>query len=150
MFARDLFAVSTVLDLFAKLGKPLHITGVEVPSQTGTRGEGELDAAHSQATAGYWHAPWSEAVQAEWLHRFYEIALSKPFVESVCWQSLWDSTANMLDGSSRTPVPGIADPNATVGQLHGGLLRSDLVPKASYKKFLEFRQLVGLPPAHPT
>ncbi len=147
MFARDLFAVSTVLDLFAKLGKPLHVTGVEVPSQPGTRPDGD----YSSATAGYWHEPWSESIQAEWLYRFYEIALSKPFVESVCWQSLWDSSALALDGSSRTPSPvPTGRDGATVGPLHGGLLRSDLVPKAAYKKFLEFRQYVGLPPANPT
>jgi hypothetical protein len=140
-----------VLDLFSKLGKPLHITGVEVPSQSVARSDGELDAAHASTTSGYWHAPWSEPIQAEWLHRFYEIALSKPFVESVCWQSLWDSPAHALDGSSRTPaVSGMVDANTAAGPLYGGLLRSDLVPKASYKKFLEFRQYVGLPPAHPT
>ncbi len=150
MFARDLFAVSTVLDQFAKLGKPLHITGVEVPSQLGVRTDGESDGAHSSTSAGYWHAPWSEPIQAEWLYRFFEIALSKPFVESVCWQSLWDSSAHTVDRSSRTPsVPGVVDMGTALGPLHGGLLRSDLVPKASYKRFLEFRQHVGLPPANP-
>lgn len=150
MFARDLFAVSTVLDLFAKLGKPLHVTGVEVPSQSGTRSDGEPDLSHPSSSAGYWHAPWSEAIQAEWLHRFYEIALSKPFVDSVCWQSLWDSPANTLDGSGRMPAVAGDPDSAAVGLLHGGLLRNDLVPKSSYKKFLEFRQYVGLPPTSPS
>ncbi len=142
MFARDLFAVSTVLDLFAKLGKPLHVTGVEVPSQTSAKGEGDADAA--AAAAGYWHAPWNESIQAEWLHRFYEVALSKPFVESVCWQSLWDSSAVALDKGGRAATPGAMDSLSSA--LHGGLLRNDLAPKASYKKLLEFRQYVGLPP----
>jgi hypothetical protein len=146
LFARDLFAASTVLDLFAKLGKPLHVTGVEVPSQSGAR-EGDADPA--LGVAGYWHAPWSEAIQGEWLHRFYEIALSKPFVESVCWQGLWDSPSNTLDGSSRSPaVPGMAA-TPPAGPLHGGLLRNDLAPKVSYKKFLEFRQYAGSPPPNP-
>ena len=149
LFARDLFAVSTVLDLFSKLGKPLHITGVEVPSQSGNR-EGDVEPTHAAASAGYWHAPWSEPTQAEWLSRFYEIALSKPFVESVCWQSLWDSPANTLDGSGRTPsVPGMAESPTITGPLHGGLLRNDLAPKLSYKKFLEFRQHAGAPPPNP-
>jgi len=151
MFARDLFAISTVLDLFAKLGKPLHITGVEVPSQTGARGESEPDQTPSSTGAGYWHAPWNETIQAEWLQRFYEIALSKPFVESVTWESLWDSSAHSTEATGRTPkVSGMSDAASAAGPGHGGLLRSDLVPKAAYKKFLEFRQSVGLPPAHPT
>lgn len=143
MFARDLFAVSSVLDLFAKLGKPLHVTGVEVPSQFG-HGEGEPQSLASGP--GYWHAPWSEAIQAEWVYRFYEIALSKPFVESVCWQSLWDSSATRLDGSGRAPtIPGLADSAAHAAVLHGGLLKTDLAPKPSYKKFMEFREYVGSP-----
>ncbi len=143
MFARDLFAVSAVLDLFAKLGKPLHVTGVEVPSRSG-HGESDLSG------AGFWHAPWSDAIQAEWLYRFYEVAFSKPFIESVCWQSLWDSSAASLDGAARSQnIPGMPDSGASVAAVHGGLLRGDLAPKPSYKRLLEFRQYVGLPATNP-
>lgn len=145
MLARDLFALSTVLDQFAKLGKPLHITGVEVPSQPAVRPEADTITA---ASAGFWHEPWSEQMQAEWLYRFYEIALSKPFVESICWQSLWDSISG-ADGIPRLGAGG-SDKSSPPMMNHGGLLRSDLAPKASYKRFLDFRKDVGSPASNPT
>ncbi|MBI4580130.1 MAG: endo-1,4-beta-xylanase [Planctomycetes bacterium] len=125
MYVRDMFQISSALDLFAKLGKPLHITGVQVPSdttvaRTDTGGDGPTLA------GGTWHQPWNEDIQAEWLRRFVEIALSKPFVETVSWQSLADH--------SRQEVP------------HGGLLRADLAPKAAYRQLLTLRsELLGTP-----
>jgi hypothetical protein len=151
MFARDMFAISTVLDLFSKLGKPLHITAVEVPSQAGTRADAESDSVSASSSAGYWHEPWSETTQSEWLYRFYEVALSKPFVESICWQNLWDSSSPIVDAVPRpAAAPGMADHSPAPKVGHGGLLRSDLAPKTSYKRFLDFRKDAGSPATNPT
>lgn len=149
MFARDLFSVSAVLDLFSKLGKPLHITAVEVPSQGIARSDADSEAVSSSMIAGHWHEPWSEAIQADWLYRFFEIALSKPFVESVCWQSLWDSTTASVEAAAK-PATTRTDGPVTARPGHGGLLRSDLAPKAAYKRFLDFRRDVGSPATNPT
>ena len=119
MFVRDMFQISSLLDVFAKLGKPLHISAVQVPSDivpaTNPLGDGEeivLDG-------GRWHEPWSEEIQSEWLRQFLVAALSKPFVETVSWRSLSD-----LDDLS---VP------------HGGLLRNDLAPKPAYHELVKLR-----------
>ena len=120
MYVRDMFQISCMLDLFGKLGRPLHITAVQVPSgpllAKGEAGGGDL----APADGGSWHGPWSEKVQADWLRRFVEIALSKPFVETVSWHSLVDQ--------SKPAVP------------HAGLVRSDLAPKAAYLELMTLRQ----------
>ena len=115
---RDMFQISSLLDQFVKLGKPLHVTAVQVPSESpeGKRPDGEGAAAYG----GMWHEPWSEKIQSEWLRRFIEIALSKTGVESVSWNNLADY--------DQQEVP------------YGGLLRSDLVPKAAFKELLAIRK----------
>ncbi len=125
MFVRDMFQISAMLDLFAKLGKPMHITGVQVPSDT-TSLKAESGGEATALEGGAWHSPWTEDIQAEWLQRFVETALSKPFVESVSWHGLADH--------AKQEVP------------HGGLLRADLAPKAAYRQLLSMRaELLGPP-----
>ena len=68
---------------------------------------------------GTWHEPWSEQVQSQWFRELTDVALSKPFVESVAWRDLADE--------KEQAVP------------HGGLLRSDLAPKAAYRDLLKYR-----------
>lgn len=111
-FARDMFQISACLDQFSKLGKPVHITAVQAPSAP-------LDDGGGAARGGMWRGPWSEQVQSEWLRRFLEVALSKPYVESISWNGLADHP--------RLDVPG------------GGLVRADLAPKAAYKQLLSLR-----------
>ncbi len=110
LFVRDLFQISAMIERFGNLGKPLHITAVQVPSASD----------NGSATGGQWHDAWSESCQSEWVDRFYRLALSKPFVETVTWQDLTDATA--------TTVP------------HGGLLKTDLTPKPAYQKIIDLRQ----------
>lgn len=83
-FMRDTMQISSLLDRFGTLGKPLHLLLAGVPSG------GATDA------AGCWRDQWTDDVQAEWFNRVYRIALSKPFVESVCCHRLADATS--LDG----------------------------------------------------
>jgi hypothetical protein len=106
--------VSSILDRFGNLGKPVHITAAGVPSG-------------GSAAGGSWHGDWSEEVQARWARDFYQVALSKPFVETVCWQTLADGA----DGKDA-----------------GGMLRTDLSPKPAYQEILAFRKkLLGRRPA---
>jgi hypothetical protein len=124
MFVRDMFQISVLLDLFAKLGKPVHITALQVPSDTAAVEDDAALAGASDVGGGVWREPWNEQIQSEWLRRFLEVAFSKPFVESVSWH-------NFVDHSQQI-VP------------HGGLLRSDLEPKAAYGEFVKIRsELLG-------
>jgi hypothetical protein len=110
-YVRDLMQVSSILDRYGAFGKPIHVTCAGVPSSGLT------------PVSGYWHEEWSEDVQAVWLRDFYTIALSKPFVESVSWQSLGDGPG---------PSP------------WGGLLKKDGTPKKSYQELLALRQRLAV------
>jgi hypothetical protein len=109
MRTRDLLEMSILLDRFASFGKAVHLSQVQVPSQpqpkpkkkkTGN-GNGFIDT-------GFWHEPWSESIQAQWLEQFYQMALSKPFVETITWADLADQKS------------------------HTGLLRNDMAPKPAF------------------
>jgi len=120
MYVRDMMQISATIDKFANLGKPLHITAVQVPSAAARDPGDNWGGQYNPALAGVWRQRWSEPVQAEWLQRFYEIALSKPFVESVTWRDLADTPGHYLP--------------------HGGLLREDLTPKPAYEQLMELRR----------
>ena len=115
---RDPFQVSSLIDKIANLGKPLHITALGAPSRPTNGGAGG---------GGQWHAPWSEDVQADWLVTLCEVALSKPYVETVCLEPLVDGPNNILTS--------------------GGLLRSDLSAKPALARLAEMRKrLMAGPP----
>lgn len=109
---RDPLQVSALIDKLANLGKPLHVTALGAPS--GTR------AANPAAAGGQWHAPWSDTVQADWLVTLAEIALSKPYVETVCFQPLTDASDDVI--------------------AEGGLLRPNLTPKPAFTRLHEWRR----------
>ncbi|MFH1417509.1 MAG: hypothetical protein ABII12_04385 [Planctomycetota bacterium] len=105
-YVRDMLHVSAMLDRFANLGKPLHVTATGVPSAGGG------------GPAGCWGKAWTPDVQAEWVRNFYQIAFSKPQVDTVAWHTLADSEGGGGDG----------------------LLTQDLAPKPAWKTLLEFRK----------
>lgn len=107
---RDLFQVSSLVDRLANLGKPVHISAVAVPSAA-SNGDSSV------AGGGAWRDGWSEKVQAEWYEALCEVAISKPYVESLCLDAL-------VDG-----------PDCSISS--GGLLHEDLSPKAAYGKLSE-------------
>jgi hypothetical protein len=109
---RDLFQISAMLDHFAPFGKPVIITRLAVPNTPPENGRG-----------GVWHKPWSDSLQARWLETVTNIALSKPFVEAVCWSDLVDR-------------PGAGIPAA-------GLLGADLNPKAAFQTWQAMRRAVA-------
>ncbi|RMH12045.1 MAG: hypothetical protein D6695_07795 [Planctomycetota bacterium] len=84
---RDLMEFSAMLDRCANLDKPIAITAVGVPSGTP---EAVAHPEFADCNPGFWRKPWSEQVQADWAAAALSIALAKPFVQSVCWQELYD------------------------------------------------------------
>ncbi len=127
LFVRDLMQLSDLLDEFAAFGKPLHVTACQVPSNTtpdrwdGFRGQGKPDQ------AGQWHGPWTPELQAQWLAAFYQVALSKPYVETVCWRDLADYEGHYMP--------------------HGGLCASDLAPKPAFESLRRLRASLSRPAA---
>jgi hypothetical protein len=105
---RDMLQISSLIDRLANLGKPIHVSAVAIPSA---------------AAAGVAQSPWSEDAQADWLADFSAIALSKPYVEAVCLQTLTDGVCS--------GVPG------------GGVLRPDLTPKPALERLAEVRRNLG-------
>jgi len=135
-YARDLMQISALLDRFSGLGKPVHITGVAVPSQVvafeeddhdvggNGNGSGSLDkggpSTPPDGRCGHWRKPWTPLVQAHWLEAFYNIALSKPFVDSVAWLSLADHDEIQLP--------------------HGGLAQADYKAKGAFHRVTKIRK----------
>lgn len=79
---RDLCAISSIIDDFAALEKPIHISALGAPSQP-IDGDPDMDA-------GYWRQAWSPEQQAQWYRYAVHIAMSKPSVATVCIQGLYD------------------------------------------------------------
>ena len=119
MYLRDLMQVSSLLDEFVGFALPLQITGVQVPSDVTPDGWDAFGGKAPVAEAGRWHAEWNPRLQAEWLQAFARIAISKPYVESICWRDLADYEGHFLP--------------------HGGLCRNDLQPKLAFRELRNFR-----------
>jgi len=126
-FTRDLMQISSMLDQFTGFGKQLFLT-VAAPSEPVTEfmiavnpalGEEPVDP-----DSGHWRRPWSEVVQGHWLEAVMQIAMSKPYVDAVCWQDLQDH------GAIDLPMSGLID---EAGQ-----------PKNAFRRLLAFRHGLGL------
>ena len=119
MYVRDLLQISCLLDEFVTLSKPMHISACQVPSDVSADGWDAWAGQASVPKAGHWHNPWSQRLQAEWLQAFCRIALSKPYVESVCWRDLGDYEGHYIP--------------------HGGLCKSNMEPKLSFRELRNFK-----------
>lgn len=84
--ARDLMEISSILDRYAALERPIMVTACGVPSATRTVPESK-----DFAEPGYWRAPWSEQMQSAWLANVASVVLAKPFVHGMCWAELADA-----------------------------------------------------------
>jgi hypothetical protein len=124
MYVRDMFQISAMIDRFSARGKPLHITGVQVPSGTTVDKDDAWGGTVSIDEGGAWRGRWNEELQSRWLRSFYQIALSKLAVDTVTWRDLSDKQGHYLP--------------------HGGLLRQDLTPKPAYEQLVAMRrQILG-------
>ncbi len=79
--ARDLMAVSALLDRAALLEKPIALSAIAAPA-----------VQPSNAAAGSWRGGWDPAHQARWLEQVVAIAAAKPYAHSICWADLVDQT----------------------------------------------------------
>ena len=133
LYVRDLMQVSTKLDEFTGFGKPLHVTACQVPGTLEVDKADHWSGEKPPAGAGRWHLPWGTQVQADWADAFYQLALSKPFVETVSWLDLSDGPGHYLAG--------------------GGLCTAALQPKPVYDHLRQLRAAVaprrGKGAAHP-
>ena len=80
--ARDLMSLSHLLDRYAVLDRPLAVSALGAPA-------GAVDGEAGE-DAGGWRSGWSASTQRQFLLEAGAIALSKPYVQSVCWQGLFD------------------------------------------------------------
>ena len=126
LYVRDMMQISAKLDDFAGYAKPVHITGFGVPSAVEADPGDHWEGATPPGGAGSWRAAWSPAVQADWLEMFCRLALSKPFVATVCWRDLADVDGHYLP--------------------HGGLCQADLAPKPAHDRLRKFRAAMSRAP----
>ena len=119
--------VSNLLDQFSAFAKPLTVTiGApsgqspslldDEPDKSGDFGQRDQDG-HD---CGYWRKPWSQQVQSHWLAALFQIALSKPMVDSVAWDELVDHPSNDIS--------------------QAGLLDLRMQPKSAFQRLVQFRR----------
>ena len=94
--ARDLVAVDKMLDAFAALGKPIHIT--EMGVNGGFRVKGNAGSSWSQMdmSDGTWHGGWNERTQADWMEQFYTLAAARSEIQALTW---WDFIEPSFSGN---------------------------------------------------
>lgn len=90
---RNLMHMSSVLDRYMAMELPILVSAMGVPSEP----VGDI--------GGWWHEPWSPAMQSQWVSRAFVIAMSKPYIESVIWSDLYDHEGSYL------PLGGLVDAN---------------------------------------
>ncbi|MEM9066249.1 MAG: endo-1,4-beta-xylanase [Planctomycetota bacterium] len=117
--ARDLLGFAGMLDRFGQLERPIAVTCLGVPSEPG---------ATQTPSPGSWRGGWTDVSQGHWLARAASIALSRPFVHSVCWQGLVD------------PPESGTKPGGDMAA--GGLLRSSGEAKPALDAFRAVRMAV--------
>jgi GH35 family endo-1,4-beta-xylanase len=120
LFARDLFQISSALDKFATLGKPLFLTAMCVPGRNYPDPADLSDGRLDPSSAGQFRGPWDATLQADWIEAVTRLALSKPYVESLAWSNLSDRRPSMPSG---------------------GLLDANFKPKPAYERIQAMRQL---------
>ncbi len=107
---RDLLAISHLLDRFAACDKPVVVTAAGVPSRA-ISAPAQANPDSPAPDAGAWPGGWTPETQAGWLAAVGAMALSKPFVQSFCWQDLYDADAGAdMPGGGLTTLGGGSKP----------------------------------------
>ncbi len=94
--SRDLVAVYRLLNAYASLGKPIHIT--EMGVNGGFRVKESAGSSWSQLdmSDGTWHGGWNEHTQADWMEQFYTIAATRKEIRALTW---WDFIEPSFSGN---------------------------------------------------
>lgn len=79
---RDIFEIDRMLERFGRFGKEVHITEHSVSSDTS-----DDEKSHVKKVWGHWHAPFSPAIQADFLEQLWTVAYSKQFIQAITY---WD------------------------------------------------------------
>ncbi len=105
---RDIFEFSRLLDLYALINLPLHVT-FALPSSAGPdpQASGSIQVESSQ-----WPRPPDEAIQEEYAESWLKLAAAKPFVQSITWAQVSDAPRHLYP--------------------HAGLFRPDQSPKPAF------------------
>ena len=98
MVTRDLMEVSRMLDRFFLLELPVILSNVGAPSEQ----IGE--------TGGWWHSPWSPNRQASWATSMFQLAMSKPYIESLFWSDFFDHEDTIPPGCGLLSEEGRSKP----------------------------------------
>lgn len=96
--SRDLMQVSDVLDRFSLLETPVVVSAFGVPDRL------------RDEKGGWWRTPWTPEVQSRWTARVFAAALSKPFVETLVWNDLYDHRGADLPGGGLVSEEGRSKP----------------------------------------
>lgn len=125
---RELLNISQTIDQFTQFGKPIHFSEMGFPSKNDVD-PGCFFSSDHPAAGGFWHRPWDEKLQAEFLASLLTLYASKPNVKSIIW---WDMTDNGegQDVGSRFLT-------------FSGLTRQDFSLKPSAYEWLKFKKRLG-------
>jgi hypothetical protein len=113
---RDLFDFSKLLDLYALLNLPLHVS-FAFPSSA--EPDPQADPSIRVETA-QWPTPPDETSQATWAARWISLAAAKPYVRSITWLQPTDATPHLYP--------------------HAGLFHADNTPKQLLSWLKTFRR----------
>lgn len=100
--------LEAIIERYARLGKPINVSEVSVPSSHPLPEWG--------VDFGFWHGPWDPQRQADWVELFYTLCYSIPQVQEITWWNPTDEGAFIKDG---------------------GLLYDDYTPKPAAKRLAE-------------
>jgi len=117
---RDLMECIALLDRFAEFGKPIWITEMGTPSSGA--GHDQLETEQVDTDIG-WRGPWEQESQADWIEKFFTMALSRDYLRSITY---WDFD----DRSAFIP--------------HAGLLDMYGEPKESFFRLQELCEDLGI------
>jgi Glycosyl hydrolase family 10 len=116
---RDLLDLSRLLDLFALVNLPLHVSFAFPSAAT----PDPLAAEGVKIAAGQWPRAVDEKLQCEWAASWVALATAKPFVRSVTWLQASDAVPHLFP--------------------HAGLVRPDGGRKLAFDWFAGFRKRIS-------